>query len=125
MAVDVDLVAVAHEQQIAVVGYSVQTEWPHVLPPLSDPHILAFAAALRRTPSQVLHRWALQRGVGVIPKSATQARIIENKQLFDFELSESAMRLLDGIATLSESGATAVRPPHQEDVYGMAPLATE
>ncbi|CAE8648648.1 unnamed protein product, partial [Polarella glacialis] len=72
----------------------------------------------------VLHRWALQRGVGVIPKSATKARIFENAQLLDFQLSESAMRLLDGLATLSESGGAAqTKPVQQEDVYGLGRLS--
>ena len=81
-----DVVAFAHANQMAVMGYSGQTEWPHIMPPLEDPHILALAAQVGRTPSQVLHRWALQRGVGVIPKSATHSRIIENSRLLDFEL---------------------------------------
>merc|ERR1712046_67965 len=99
-------------------GYSIQTSWPHVLPPLQDPHVASIASQLGRTPSQVLHRWALQRGVGVIPKTSSQQRIIENAKLLEFELSEVAMRLLDGLATLSETGLS-VRPRYQEDVYGL------
>ena len=121
-----DVVAFAHANQMAVMGYSVQTEWPHVLPPLQDPHVASLAARLGRTPSQVLHRWALQRGVGVIPKSASRERIAENARLLDFELSEAAMRLLDGLATLSESGAARpAKPAHQEDVYSLSALSSE
>ena len=119
-----DIVLLAQANDIAVMGYSVQTEWPHVMSPLSDPHVVAIAQQLGRTPSQILHRWALQRGVGVIPKSATRARIIENGKLLDFSIPESQMRMLDGIATLSESGATPrVRPAHQEDVFGLTSSA--
>eukprot|EP00929_Paragymnodinium_shiwhaense_P085081 TRINITY_DN45544_c0_g1_i1.p1 TRINITY_DN45544_c0_g1~~TRINITY_DN45544_c0_g1_i1.p1 ORF type:complete len:559 (-),score=119.69 TRINITY_DN45544_c0_g1_i1:111-1733(-) len=115
-----DIVMLAQANDIVVMGYSVQTEWPHIMSPLSDPHVLAVSKTLGRTPSQVLHRWALQRGVGVIPKSATKARILENAQLFDFEIPEPQMRILDGLATLSESGAAMpVKPPHQEDVFGL------
>ena len=80
-----DVVAFAHQKQIAVMGYSVQTEWPHIMLPLHDPHVLTVSSHVGRTPSQVLHRWALQRGVGVIPKSATRERILENSKLLDFE----------------------------------------
>lgn len=116
---DEDVVDFAHSNQIVVVGYSVQTDWPNILPPLQDPHVLAIAAQVGRTPSQVLHRWALQRGMGVIPKSATEAHIRENAQLFDFELSEAFMRLLDGLATLSESTARSPKPKGYEDVYSL------
>merc|ERR1712203_227318 len=100
MSTQDDIIGFAHANQIVVMGYSVQTEWPHVMPPLQDPHVVSIATQLGRTPSQVLHRWALQRGVGVIPKSATKERILENAQLLDFELSSAAMRVLDGLATL-------------------------
>lgn len=116
-----DIVMLAQANDIVVMGYSVQTEWPHVMSPLADPHVAMIAQQLGRTPSQLLHRWALQRGVGVIPKSATQARIIDNARLFDFEIPEDQMRILDGLATLSETGASShTKPSHQEDVFGLS-----
>eukprot|EP00439_Symbiodinium_sp_Y106_P063803 s3342_g9.t3 len=119
-----DVVAFAHRNQLVVVGYSVQTEWPHIMVPLQDPHLLTIASHVGRTPSQVLHRWTLQRGVGVIPKSATRQRILENSQLLDFELTDEVMRLLDGLATLSESGASEIKPL-QEDIFGLARVSAE
>eukprot|EP00933_Yihiella_yeosuensis_P058625 TRINITY_DN5924_c0_g7_i1.p1 TRINITY_DN5924_c0_g7~~TRINITY_DN5924_c0_g7_i1.p1 ORF type:complete len:621 (-),score=94.23 TRINITY_DN5924_c0_g7_i1:69-1931(-) len=118
-----DVVAFAQANQITVMGYSGQTEWPHVMPPLEDPHVLAVAVQVGRTPSQVLHRWALQRGIGVIPKSSSKERIIENSRLLDFELSESLMRYLDGLATLSESGAATIKPSVQEDLFSLKVLS--
>lgn len=50
-----------------------------------------------RTPAQVLLRWAIQRGIAVIPKSSRRERIAENSLIFDFSLSEEDMAALDGL----------------------------
>ncbi|CAK9037238.1 unnamed protein product [Durusdinium trenchii] len=118
-----DVVAFAQANEMVVMGYSIQTEWPHIMSPLEDPHVLAIATSVGRSASQILHRWALQRGVGVIPKSATHVRILENARLLDFELNEAAMRVLDGLATLSESGPDQIKPYSQEDTFGLAGLS--
>uniref|UniRef100_A0A8C0G270 NADP-dependent oxidoreductase domain-containing protein n=1 Tax=Chelonoidis abingdonii TaxID=106734 RepID=A0A8C0G270_CHEAB len=44
-----------------------------------------------RTPAQVLLRWALHQGVGVIPKSVSPTRLAENAQLWDWDLSPEDM----------------------------------
>jgi 2,5-diketo-D-gluconate reductase A len=53
--------------------------------------IAGVAARHDRTPAQVILRWHLQLGNVVIPKSVTPARIRENFELFDFELSDDDM----------------------------------
>ncbi|KAJ8614247.1 hypothetical protein CTAYLR_001088, partial [Chrysophaeum taylorii] len=45
---------------------------------LDHPTTRGVAAATHRTPAQVLLRWALDRGLGVVPKSASRDRIVEN-----------------------------------------------
>lgn len=109
----------AQRHGLAVVGYSVINSWPHMLPPLEDPHVLEVARARGRTPSQVLHRWALQHGLAVIPKASSDARVRENSLLLDFELTPADMALLDGLATLSESTETELRPGWSADVFGL------
>ncbi|HYO38767.1 MAG TPA: aldo/keto reductase [Nocardioidaceae bacterium] len=58
---------------------------------LEDPTIVRIAQGLGRTPAQVTLRWHLQRGDIIFPKSVTRARVEENFQLFDFELSREDM----------------------------------
>ena len=42
-------------------------------------------------------RWNLQRGVVVIPKSVHEARIKENFDVFDFELTPDEMKEIDAL----------------------------
>jgi 2,5-diketo-D-gluconate reductase A len=58
---------------------------------LEDETLGAIAARLERTVAQVILRWHLQLGNVVIPKSVTPARVRENFDLFDFELSDDDM----------------------------------
>jgi len=58
---------------------------------LDDGTIVKIAEHVGRTPAQVTLRWHLQRGDIVFPKSVTRARVEENFDLFDFELSGTDM----------------------------------
>lgn len=53
---------------------------------------------------QICLRWAVQHGVIVIPKSTKLPRIEENINLFDFELSEADMKLIDALPEMGFSG---------------------
>jgi len=64
---------------------------------LQDPTITAVAERLGRTPAQIMLRWAIQHQAVVIPKSSQQQRIRSNSQLFDFELADTDMRILDAL----------------------------
>jgi len=44
-------------------------------------------------------RWAIQHRAVVIPKSSRLERIRANAQLFDFELGDGDMQLLDSLST--------------------------
>lgn len=55
------------------------------------------ARAHGKSPAQVIIRWHLQSGLVVIPKSETPARIEENFDVFDFELSAAEMAAIDGL----------------------------
>lgn len=62
-----------------------------------DKVILELAKKYGKSPAQVTLRWHLQNDLIVIPKSVTPARIRENIDVFDFELSAADMAAIDGI----------------------------
>ena len=64
---------------------------------LEHQRVLAIAENLQKTPAQVLLRWGIQRGTSVVPKSSNPDRLLENLQLFDFELSESEMESISDL----------------------------
>ena len=59
--------------------------------------LVSIAEKYNKSVAQVVLRWLTQRGVVVIPKSVRKERIIENFNIFDFELSQEDM---DRITTL-------------------------
>ncbi|TDD30611.1 aldo/keto reductase [Kribbella turkmenica] len=66
---------------------------------LDDPVVGRIAEAVGRTPAQVLIRWAVQKGLSVIPKSTHRERIEANFAVFDFELDDDAVAALDSLDT--------------------------
>ena len=74
---------------------------------LDNPELVSIGAKHGKTSAQVCLRWALQHGVVPLPKTVTPARMVENADLFDFELSGADMELIDN---LSISGGPSARP---------------
>jgi len=66
---------------------------------LQDPVIGQIAAGHNKTSAQVMLRWHLQQGRSVIPKSTKAARIAENFDVFDFELSGDELAAIDNLDT--------------------------
>ncbi|XP_063043412.1 glyoxal reductase isoform X2 [Engraulis encrasicolus] len=64
---------------------------------LSDPAVLEVASGCKRNTAQVLLKWAVQQNVPVLPKSCNPSRVLENGQLFDFELSQEDMKKLTSL----------------------------
>lgn len=64
---------------------------------LDEPLFGELGAPYGKTAAQVLLRWFVQKGINVIPKSVTPARITENLQVFDFALTDAEMARIDGL----------------------------
>lgn len=57
------------------------------------------AAAHGKSVAQVALRWQLQRGIICIPKSVHRERMVQNLDVFDFELTEDEMAQIGGLDT--------------------------
>ncbi len=74
---------------------------------LSNELVNSIAKLHNRSASQIVLRWHIQRGVAVIPKSTSKDRIIENLNVFDFELSADE---ISAISALNVNYRTGVDP---------------
>jgi methylglyoxal/glyoxal reductase len=71
-----------------------------------DEHVLRqIAAGYGKTSAQIILRWHLQNHIIPIPKSVTPARLKENAEVFDFELSQEEMKVIDGLNKDQRFGA--------------------
>ena len=57
-----------------------------------------------KSAAQVMLRWHLQQGRSAIPKSIRPARIAENYDVFDFELSSDQRAAIDALDTGARGG---------------------
>jgi 2,5-diketo-D-gluconate reductase A len=71
---------------------------------MEDPVIGAIARKHGKSPAQVMLRWGVQEGRSVIPKSVKAARIAENFDVFDFELSAEDLSAIDALDTGTRGG---------------------
>ncbi|MFH1106494.1 MAG: aldo/keto reductase, partial [Candidatus Micrarchaeota archaeon] len=80
-------------REIAVEAYAPITRGRR----LDHPSVAEIAAVHARTPAQVLIRWSLQKGCIPLPKSVHRERILENADVFGFELEAGQMQVLDSL----------------------------
>lgn len=64
---------------------------------LNDEFLKQVAANYQKSPAQIMIRWALQHRIVVIPKSVHKERIIENADVYDFEISDGDMEKLNAL----------------------------
>ncbi|GAA4710972.1 aldo/keto reductase [Brevibacillus fulvus] len=62
---------------------------------LDNPLLQQIAAKYHKSVAQIILRWDLQNGVVTIPKSTKEQRIIENADVFDFQLTTEDMQQIE------------------------------
>jgi len=87
-----DIVEYCREHNIAVMGYAPLTRCKN----LSDPDLAIISNRHIKTVAQVLIRWSVQHGYITIPKSTNEGRIVENTNVFDFNLTDEDLKSLTG-----------------------------
>lgn len=64
---------------------------------LNNETLIMMAQKYSKTVAQICIRWVLQHGLLPLPKSITESRIIENTEVFDFEIKDEDMAIIDAI----------------------------
>lgn len=88
-----ELRAYCEQQNIQLEAWS-----PLMQGELLDNDVLsAIASKHNKSTAQVILRWDVQNGVITIPKSIKKHRIIQNADIFDFELTSDEMKQIDAL----------------------------
>lgn len=64
---------------------------------LSDPLLSKIAQAHQKTVAQIVLRWELQLGVGIIPKANSAKHQLANLDIFDFTLSQAEVKQISDL----------------------------
>jgi diketogulonate reductase-like aldo/keto reductase len=62
---------------------------------LSEPVLVQSAEKYGKSTVQIVIRWHLQMGFGLVPGSKSHAHIEDNAKVFDFALTEEEMKLIE------------------------------
>ncbi|WP_026528786.1 aldo/keto reductase [Butyrivibrio sp. VCD2006] len=71
---------------------------------LAHPVLEELAAKYGKTVAQIILRWDIQHDIVPLPKSVHEERIIENADVFDFEISDEDMNKIDDMEPYGNSG---------------------
>lgn len=77
---------------------------------LMEPKLVEIAQKYGKDSAQISLRWSLQKGVNPLPKSTTPSRIKSNLKLFDFELTDHDMEIIDQLI------GTGMKAPNPDEV---------
>lgn len=64
---------------------------------LKNDTLMQIARKKGKTTAQICLRWAVQKGMAVIPKTVNPDRLAENMDIFGFELDDEEIKAVDGI----------------------------
>lgn len=91
-------------------GIQLEAWSPLIRGNLNSEILLNLADKYGKTPAQIILRWDIQNEIVTIPKSVRKERIIENSQIFDFQLSPEDMQKIDSMNENKRLG------PHPDQV---------
>jgi diketogulonate reductase-like aldo/keto reductase len=95
-----ELIEFCKYKNMAVTAYSplgrqgADREGPRLF---DEPVVESLAQKYKKTKAQILLNWAVGRGTIAIPKSTTPERIVENIDIFDFELTDEEKNDLNSL----------------------------
>jgi len=90
-----EVINYCREQNIAVQVYSPLGGADSNI--LKDDVLRAIALQYGKTPAQIILRWHIQRGVIVFPKSVHHDRIVSNIDVFDFNLTDEDINVINSL----------------------------
>ena len=102
-----ELIEYLNKEQIAIEAWSPLARGRVV----DEPLLINIGKKYQKSASQVTLRWHVQKDLIVIPKSVNSKRIAENRQIFDFELTQDEMLQID---SLNENFRTG---PNPDNIY--------
>ena len=82
---EVELTSWCRRNKIAVVAYSPLGSEGRLI--LDDPRLICMREYYKAAPSQIILRWCIQRGIIAIPKANTKEKLLQNSQLYNFDMS--------------------------------------
>jgi diketogulonate reductase-like aldo/keto reductase len=85
---------------------------------LGNDTVRALADEYDKTPAQIVLRWAVEKDVVVLPKSSSAAHVVENADLFGWELAPADHRRIDELDRQEPVYDTLTRD-WSRDVYGI------
>jgi diketogulonate reductase-like aldo/keto reductase len=103
------LINYAKSQGLAITAYSSFANLSYIsssmdFPDANDapllfdqPIIKEIAKNYGKSPAQIALKWALQRQIAIIPKSSNRNRLTENRDLFDFELTQEELHKISSL----------------------------
>lgn len=104
---EIKLVNYCKKEGIAIQAYSPLTRGKK----LGHPTLTTIGDKHRKTPAQILLRWCIEKGYICIPKSSRLSRVEENASIFDFNLSQDDMNVLDGLEEGFRTGRPKIEAP--------------
>lgn len=89
----VDLLAYCRKQKIVPMAYRSLGKGEL----LSHPFIIQMAQKYKKTPAQILLHYLTQQNIPVIPKARSKEHLLENLNIFDFQLSDEDMKKFEAL----------------------------